>query len=101
MKFKFEEEEKVVSSKLMPEHKLKGFLEGQRYKCFVVGRNDQKSSASWGLWIEANSGAQIRLQDLNGNVTGHGDFFEPFEPKQKEEITDEIEDFSNPVQGGT
>ncbi len=78
MKFKFSNNMRVIGKKLDAFHRLKGFKEGEELKVYMVERSGDHDYKYWGLWVKApRGGFECRLQDLNGNVTGHGTFFEP------------------------
>lgn len=77
MDFKFAPGKIVFGKKLDAFHRLKGFREGGEMRIYTVERSDDHSYETWGLWVKSPTGFEVRLQDLNGNVTGHGMFFEP------------------------
>lgn len=82
MKWKFEADSLVTSDKLPEYHRLKGFEKGQIFECYTVEKDDDRSSANWGIWIVSDAKNRIRLQDLGGMVTGHGTYFRPLTEKE-------------------
>jgi len=94
---KFENSMKVKAVKLLDSQRLKGFEVGKTYRCFVVNRHDSDVHRG-GIYIKDSSDRYaIRLQDLGGNVTGHGTFFEPVVAKEKkaEQAENETEENYN------
>jgi hypothetical protein len=81
-KFKFANGNVVVGIKLSPFHRIKGFKDKEALTIYQQNRRDTENQKLWGLWVKSPKGDDIRLQDLNGNVTGHGDYFELFEVKK-------------------
>jgi hypothetical protein len=88
---KFEMGTYVTAEKLLDSHRMKGFVEGDMYKCVQVPKKDRTPVSGWGYWIKSKTGPSIRLQDLAGNLTGHGQFFKPIEPKKIQDNVEEMD----------
>jgi len=89
MKWKFQKSMEVTSDKLPEYHRLKGFEEGDVFETYLIDKDDDHSSARWGIWIASKSKNAIRLQDLGGMVTGHGTYFRPLTEEELKKLLEE------------
>lgn len=85
MKWKFDDEMEVTSDNLPEYHRLKGFEKGQIFTCYSIEKGSEPSS-KWGIWIISDTKNAIRLQDLGGMVTGHGNYFRPVTKEERKKL---------------
>jgi hypothetical protein len=74
-KFKFTNRCVVMGKGLTDFHKAKGFKDNEKVTVYQVGHSETENFRNWGFWAKSSKGPEIRLQDLDGKLTGHGHYF--------------------------
>jgi hypothetical protein len=76
MTFKFSSRMAVIGKNLTDFHILRGFKNGDGILTYHVNPPDSPGDQPAGIWVKSQHGHEIRLQDMDGNLTGHGKYFE-------------------------